>query len=223
MKGASILKMKNNKTIIVLDKLKALYPEAKCELIHSNNFELLIATILSAQSTDKKVNQVTKTLFNKYKTPEDFVSLSNENLENQIKEIGLYRNKAKNILAMCEKLIKDFGGEVPGNFEDLISLPGVGRKTANVVLSNGFGVPAIAVDTHVFRVSNRIGIAKSDKIEETENQLMNAIPKNMWSLSHHLLIWHGRRICHARGPKCEICTIFELCDYYDEKLLTPMD
>lgn len=209
--------MKNQKTIIILDKLKELYPDAKCELIHSNNFELLIATMLSAQSTDKKVNQVTKKLFNKYKTPEDFLSLSNESLENQIKEIGIYRNKTKNILAMCEKLIKDFGGDVPGNLEDLISLPGVGRKTANVVLSNGFGVAAIAVDTHVFRVSNRIGIAKSDKIDETENQLMNAIPQNMWSLSHHLLIWHGRRICHARNPKCEICTILELCDYYNEK------
>lgn len=209
--------MKNQKTMIVLDKLKELYPEAKCELMYSNNFELLIATMLSAQSTDKKVNQITKTLFNKYKTPEDFVSLSNEKLENQIKEIGLYRNKAKNILAMCEKLIKDFGGEVPGNFENLISLPGVGRKTANVVLSNGFGVPAIAVDTHVFRVSNRIGIAKSDKIDEVENQLMNTIPENMWSLSHHLLIWHGRRICHARNPKCEICSVLELCDYYNEK------
>lgn len=209
--------MKNQKTIIVLDKLKELYPDANCELTHSNNFELLIATMLSAQSTDKKVNQVTKKLFNKYKTPEDFLSLSNENLENQIKEIGLYRNKTKNILAMCEKLIKDFGGEVPGNLEDLISLPGVGRKTANVVLSNGFGVAAIAVDTHVFRVSNRIGIAKSDKIDETENQLMNAIPKNMWSLSHHLLIWHGRRICHARNPKCEICSVLGFCDYYNEK------
>lgn len=215
--GADILEKKNQKTIIVLKKLKALYPEAKCELIHANKFELLIATMLSAQSTDKKVNEVTKILFNKYKTPEDFVSLSNEELENQIKEIGLYRNKTKNIQAACEKLIKDFAGEVPGNLDDLMSLPGVGRKTANVVLSNGFGIPAIAVDTHVFRVSNRIGLAKSDKIEETENQLMNTIPKSMWSLAHHLLIWHGRRICHARKPKCEICTILELCDYYNEK------
>lgn len=214
--GEAYMWKKEHKTILVLDKLKEIYPEAKCELVHSNNFELLIATVLSAQSTDKKVNEITKKLFKKYKTPEDFVSLSNEELEGEIREIGLYRNKTKNILAMCEKIIKDFAGEVPGNTEDLMSLPGVGRKTANVVLSNGFGVPAIAVDTHVFRVSNRIGLAKSEKIEETEKQLMNAIPKNMWSLSHHLLIWHGRRICHARKPKCEICLINELCDYYNK-------
>ncbi len=214
--GEATMRKKEHKTIVVLDKLKEIYPEAKCELVHSNNFELLIATVLSAQSTDKKVNEITKKLFKKYKTPEDFLSLSNEELEGEIREIGLYRNKTKNILAMCEKIIKDFAGEVPENIEDLMSLPGVGRKTANVVLSNGFGVPAIAVDTHVFRVSNRIGLARSEKIEGTEKQLMNAIPKNMWSLSHHLLIWHGRRICNARKPKCEICLINELCDYYNK-------
>ncbi len=202
-----------NKVLEVLDRLKMQYPNAKCELVHSNTFELLISTILSAQSTDKTVNKVTAKLFKKYRGPEDFLSLSPKELEKEIKEIGLYRNKAKNILLTCDILIKNFNSKVPSNFEDLVSLPGVGRKTANVVLSNGFGIPAIAVDTHVFRVSNRIGIANSSKVVAVEEQLMKAIPKSKWSLSHHLLIWHGRRVCNARKPKCEICTIKEICDY----------
>lgn len=202
------------KTINVLNRLKEQYPEAKCELVYSNTFELLISTMLSAQSTDKTVNTISKKLFEKYKNPADFLTLSHKELENEIKKVGLYRNKAKNILSTCEKLIKEYNGEVPSNFDDLVSLPGVGRKTANVVLSNGFGIPAIAVDTHVFRVSNRVGIAKSDKVEVVENQLMHNIPKNMWSLSHHLLIWHGRKVCNARKPKCELCSIIELCNFY---------
>ena len=205
---------KNKKAISVLNELKELYPDAKCELNYSNNFELLVATILSAQSTDKKVNEITTKLFKDYNAPEDFMTLTHEELQNKIKKIGLYRNKAKHIQAMSEILVKDFSGDVPCEFKDLISLPGVGRKTANVVLSNGFGVPAIAVDTHVFRVANRIGLASSEKVEEVEKQLMDSIPKDMWSLSHHLLIWHGRRICHARNPRCETCKISYLCDFY---------
>jgi len=204
----------DKKTQEVLKRLKILYPEAKCELIHSNTFELLISTMLSAQSTDKTVNRITEKLFEDYKTPEDFLSLSQRELEKLIKEIGLYRNKAKNILLTCRMLLTDYNGEVPGTYDGLISLPGVGRKTANVVLSNGFGVPAIAVDTHVFRVSNRIGIAKSDKVLNVEEQLMKNIPKEKWSLAHHLLIWHGRRTCNARRPKCELCTIIDFCDFY---------
>lgn len=204
------------KGILIVDRLKEQYPDVKCELVHSNPFELLIATILSAQSTDKTVNKVTEVLFKKYKTPTDFLSLHQIELENEIKQIGLYRNKAKNILLTCEMLLRDFDGIVPNSLENLMSLPGVGRKTANVVLSNAFGIPAIAVDTHVFRVSNRIGLASSDKVNEVEEQLMEGIPIELWSLAHHLLIWHGRRVCNARKPKCEICSVINACDFYNK-------
>lgn len=210
---------KKDKALIVLEKLEELYPEAKCELNFGNTFQLLVATMLSAQSTDKKVNEITSELFKQYKTPEDFLSMTQTELEEKIKKIGLYRNKAKNILQMCHDLIIRFDGEVPNNMEELVSLPGVGRKTANVVLSNGFGIPAIAVDTHVFRVSNRIGLAHSNNVDETERQLMNSLPKDTWSLAHHLLIWHGRRICEARKPKCGICPISDCCDYFNKKEL----
>jgi len=200
-----------------MEKLKEKYPKAKCELNFNNTFQLLIATILSAQTTDKKVNEVTEDLFKKYKTPEDFLTLTQSELEEKIKKIGLYRNKAKNILDMCRILVEKFNGEVPNNMDDLISLPGVGRKTANVVLSNGFGIPAIAVDTHVFRVANRIGLANSDNVLETEKQLMSILPKYMWSLAHQLLIWHGRRICEARKPKCEICPLTSECYFFNDK------
>lgn len=211
------MKDKNDKPLLVMDRLSELYPEAKCELSFGNTFQLLVATMLSAQSTDKKVNEVTSELFKYYKTPDDFLTMNQSKLEEKIKKIGLYRNKAKNILNMCSILVSDHNGEVPGNMEDLISLPGVGRKTANVVLSNGFGIPAIAVDTHVFRVSNRIGLADSKNVDETERQLMDSLPKNIWSLAHHLLIWHGRRICDAKKPKCEICNIKDICDYYNKE------
>lgn len=199
----------------IIDSLRLQYPDVKCELIHSNPYELLIATMLSAQSTDKTVNKVTEGLFKKFKTPADFLTLSQKELETEIKEIGIYRNKAKNILGASEKIIKEYSGLVPSNLNDLLTLPGVGRKTANVVLSNAFGIPAIAVDTHVFRVSNRIGLAKSDKVDDVEKQLMSKIPKEMWSLAHHLLIWHGRRVCNARKPKCEMCTISKYCNFYN--------
>lgn len=198
----------------ILDILEKTYPEAQCELVHRNPFELLIATVLSAQTTDKKVNQVTERLFKKYKNPQDFSNLEAQELENEIREIGLYRNKAKNIIALSRKLITDFNGEVPKTKEELMSLPGVGRKTANVVVSNAFNVPAIAVDTHVFRVSNRIGLADAKDVTETENQLMINIPKERWTKAHHLLIFHGRRTCIARKPKCEQCTIAPYCNYF---------
>lgn len=198
----------------VLDILEETYPNAKCELNHESSFELLVSTILSAQATDKKVNEVTEKLFAKYNTPEDFAVLNQEELEIEIKEIGLYRNKAKNIIEMSKMLLERYQGMVPDTMEDLIKLPGVGRKTANVVLSNAFGLPAIAVDTHVFRVSNRIGLAASSNVEDTEKQLMENIPIERWSRAHHLLIWHGRRVCTARNPKCHMCTINEYCIYY---------
>ncbi len=214
--GGLTMDKKYYKGILIVDRLKEQYPDVKCELIHSNPFELLIATMLSAQSTDKTVNKVTEVLFKKFKTPVDFLSLHQIELENEIKQIGLYRNKAKNILLTCEMLIRDFDGTVPDSLENLMSLPGVGRKTANVVLSNAFGIPAIAVDTHVFRVSNRIGLASSDKVNEVEDQLMGGIPEELWSLAHHLLIWHGRRVCNARKPKCEICPVINACDFYNK-------
>ena len=196
----------------ILDALESLYPDAKCALVHSNAFELLVATILSAQCTDERVNMVTARLFQKYKTPEDFARLKAAELEEEIKELGLFRNKAKNIIAMCQKLLTEHGGEVPQDRESLESLPGVGRKTANVVLSNAFDVPAIAVDTHVFRVANRLGLVEdAPNPLAVEKQLMENIPRERWSRAHHWLIHHGRRICEARKPKCGACPLLPYC------------
>lgn len=197
-----------------LEILKGLYPDAVSELDYNNPFELLIATILAAQCTDKRVNQVTKELYKHYQRPEDFLSLTEEGLEKWIKSCGFYKNKSKNILATCKILVDDFGGEVPNDREALMKLPGVGRKTANVVLSNVFGADAIAVDTHVFRVSNRIGLANADNVDLTEKQLMQNIPQKMWSEAHHWLIYHGRRVCKARKPLCSECSLTDHCLYY---------
>lgn len=198
----------------VLEVLKQEYPDARCELNHESAFQLLVATILSAQTTDKKVNEVTETLFRDYPTVDDFLKLSQDELEARIKQIGLYRTKAKNIMIMCRQLKEKFNGEVPNTMEGITSLAGAGRKTANVVLSNAFGVPAIAVDTHVFRVSNRIGIVDAKNVDDTEKQLQKELPKKEWSLAHHLLIFHGRRCCIARNPKCSMCPIQKDCKYY---------
>ena len=199
----------------ILASLNTTYPEVQCELHFRSAFQLLVATVLSAQTTDKKVNKVTEKLFAEYKTPYDFLKMTQGELEEKIKEIGLFRNKAKNILQLCRQLIEKYNGEVPSTMEQLVDLAGVGRKTANVVLSNAFGIPALAVDTHVFRVSNRLGLAKSSNVEETEQQLMEAIPREEWSKAHHLLIWHGRRICDARKPKCEICPVASDCTHFN--------
>ncbi|MCK4260188.1 MAG: endonuclease III [Halanaerobiales bacterium] len=198
----------------ILDILDETYPDAKCELHYTTPFELLIATVLSAQTTDKKVNEVTKTLFAKYSSPEDYLKADQLELEHCIREIGLYRNKTKNIKKLSKVLVNEYNGEIPDSKEKLMKLAGVGRKTANVVLSNAFNVPAIAVDTHVFRVSNRIGIANAENVLKTEEQLQNAIPKERWSKAHHYLIFHGRRICKARKPNCEECPLAGYCDYY---------
>lgn len=200
----------------ILDLLMIEYPDAKCELEHKDAFQLLVATILSAQTTDVKVNEVTKTLFKEYPTVDDFLTLSQDELESRIRTIGLYRNKSKNILAMCKKLKEEFNGNVPSTMEGITSLPGAGRKTANVVLSNAFNVPAIAVDTHVFRVSNRIGLAHAKDVNETEKQLQKSIPKSQWSHAHHLLIFHGRRCCSARKPQCESCKIASYCNFFKD-------
>ena len=193
--------------------LKETYPDAKPALHFSSPFELLVATMLSAQCTDKQVNKCTDVLFPKYNTAEAFAALDMETLEPYIKSCGVYRNKGKNILAMSRILMERYGGNVPETREELTALPGVGRKTANVVLSNAFHVPAIAVDTHVFRVANRIGLAEAKDVEHTEQQLMANIPERDWGAAHHWLIYHGRQICAAQRPKCGICPLKEICEH----------
>ena len=210
-------KKKNRENIKkILDILEQTYPDAECELNYTSAFELLIATILSAQCTDVRVNKVTAELFKKYNKPEDFAKLSTAEISEEIKSCGLYKSKAQKIKETSVILCSNYGGEVPDKMEELVKLHGVGRKTANVVLSNTFGVDAIAVDTHVFRVSNRIGLVKTDTPEKTEFELMKVLPKKRWSKAHHLIIFHGRRICKARKPECNICPIVEYCDYYRE-------
>ena len=195
----------------ILAELRRLYPDAGPELHFTNPFETLVATMLSAQCTDKRVNLVTQKLFARYKCPKDLAAITPEELEPQIRECGLYHNKAKNIVAACRMICEKFGGEVPGDWDALNSLPGVGRKTANVVYANAFHGDAIAVDTHVFRVANRIGLADAKDVLHTEEQLMQNIPKEEWSIAHHWLIFHGRRCCSARNPKCEGCSVREYC------------
>ena len=199
----------------ILDRLDSAYgTEYICYLNHENAWQLLIAVILSAQCTDARVNIVTKDLFQKYDTLEKFAKADLKELEKDIHSTGFYHNKAKNVIACCQKLVSDYGGEVPEKLEDLTSLPGVGRKTANVVLSNAFNIPAIAVDTHVFRVTNRIGIVNADDVLKTEKQLMDRLPSEIWSDAHHWFIYHGRRVCKARNPLCENCELNEICCYY---------
>jgi endonuclease III len=201
----------------ILRVLAKMYPDAHCELHFHNPFQLLIATMLSAQSTDRQVNQVTKDLFAKFPTPEAMSTLSEEELAEYIRRLGLFRSKSKNIRKTCQILIERYGGKVPQQRACLEALPGVGRKTANVVLSNAFGVPALAVDTHVQRVSNRLALADSEHVLETEQQLMKQIPRQEWSDTHHRLIWHGRRVCSARNPKCSICDLSPYCWYGKNK------
>jgi endonuclease-3 len=205
--------MLNKKQIdFVLDTMGEMFPEAHCELNHSNPFELVIAVALSAQCTDALVNKVTKGLFEKYKTPEDYLAVSLEELQQDIRSIGLFRNKAKNIRKLCQMLIDEYNREVPKDREELQKLPGVGRKTANVVVSVAYGVPAIAVDTHVERVSKRLGVCRwKDSVLEVEKTLMKKIPKEMWSDTHHRLIFFGRYHCKAQSPQCEICPLLQLC------------
>ena len=199
---------------VVIERLEALYPDAKAELDFNNPFELLIAVILSAQCTDVRVNQVTKVLFEVAGDARSLSELPIERIEEIIKPCGLYKTKSKNIQETARRLVAFYGGEVPSSHEALTELPGVGRKTANVVVSNAFGVPAIAVDTHVFRVSNRIGLAKASTVEATEIHLMKAIDKEKWTLAHHMIIFHGRRVCKARQPQCEVCTLSDLCEFF---------
>ncbi|MCA0385837.1 MAG: endonuclease III [Firmicutes bacterium] len=198
----------------IVDILETLYPDAQAELDFKSPFELLIAVILSAQCTDVRVNQVTKVLFEVAGTAEKLANLPIEEIEEIIKPCGLYKTKAKNIKETSYQIATHHNGQVPSQHEVLITLPGVGRKTANVVVSNAFDTPAIAVDTHVFRVANRIGLSKAKNVEDTEEQLMKRIEKSRWTKAHHLLIFHGRRVCKARGPVCSSCPLTGVCDYY---------
>lgn len=193
--------------------LAATYPDAKPALDFTSPFELLVATILSAQSTDVMVNKCTAELFPVANTPEQIAAMTEEELFPYIKRCGFFNTKGRHILETARILVAEYGGEVPASIETLQTLPGVGKKTANVVASNAFGIPAIAVDTHVFRVSNRIGLADAKNVEKTEEQLQKAIPREHWTQAHHWLIYHGRQICDARKPKCDICPLNHLCLY----------
>ena len=193
----------------ILDKLEEMYPEAKAELVFSNPYEMLVATILSAQCTDKQVNKVTPAVFARYPDPCSMAEAPEEDLYSMVKSCG-FKTKAANIIAACRIIRDEYRGQVPDTMEELIRLPGVGRKTANVVLSNAFGIPAFAVDTHVFRVSNRLGLCKADTVEETERQMTKLIPRENWGRAHHWLIWHGRRLCKAQRPLCAECALKEL-------------
>ena len=201
----------------VLNILNKEYPDAQCELNHNSPYELLVATILSAQCTDVRVNQVTSELFDYYNTPAKIIEMGIERLEDYIKPCGFYKNKAKNIMGASLMILNQYNGEVPDTVKELMKLPGVGKKTANVVASTCFGVQAIAVDTHVFRLSNRIGIVNEKNVEDTEKSLQKKIEKNMWTKAHHLLIFHGRRTCKARKPLCEQCVINSYCKYYNKE------
>jgi endonuclease III len=202
---------KHQRALKILATLKKLYPDARTELNHTNAFELLISTILSAQATDVSVNAATPALYKKYPDAFALAKATPEEAMPYIKTIGLYRNKAKNIVAASAQLVERFNGEVPNDFEAVTSLPGVGRKTANVVLSNAFGRPAIAVDTHVGRLARRLGFSKHDNPDKVEIDLQKVFPVEQWIFAHHALILHGRRVCQARKPMCESCLLNTLC------------
>lgn len=206
----------NEKSQNVLNELARLYPDAQPALKFSTPYELLVAVILSAQCTDERVNKVTEILFEKHNTPEKILSLSQPELEKYIFSCGFYRNKAAHILSASRDIVEKFNGEVPSTLEELKTLAGVGQKTANVVYAVAFGGDAIAVDTHVFRVSNRLGIAKGNTPGKVEEGLCTAFPKSEWSKAHHYLIYHGRRVCHSQRPDCASCTLKPLCEYYNK-------
>lgn len=207
-----MVKKENIKT--VLDLLEDTYPDAECALDHRSVFELIVAVALSAQTTDKSVNMVTPALFEAYPTAETLAAAEPEEVAEYIRRIGMYKTKAKNIVGMAKAICENHGGQVPEDYDALVALPGVGRKTANVVLSVGFGHQRIAVDTHVFRVANRIGLTAEKDVLKTELSLMDRIPEERWSRTHHSLIFHGRQCCDARKPKCEECPIKKYCDYF---------
>ena len=198
----------------VYELLKKSYPDAKCGLNYGSPFQLLVSTMLSAQATDKSVNAVTEDLYKEYPDMESFLKLTQEEIEEKIKKIGISKNKSKNIYNMVRVLKEKYDGEVPRNMGDLMSLPGVGRKTASVVLVEAFNIPAFPVDTHVYRLARRIGLSRGTTADKVSDELMTKLPKYKWHLMHHLLITHGRQTCIAQNPKCEICSVKNLCNYY---------
>ena len=203
----------------IVKRLDKAYPEAKCALKHTNPFELLVATILSAQCTDERVNQVTPGLFRKYPTPKDFAALRPEVLEPEIRSTGFFRNKTKSILGAARKIVQEFGGKVPDTMENLLTLPGVARKTANVVLGTAFGkATGVVVDTHVHRIAGRLDLSREKTPEKIEQDLMRIIPKSKWIDFAHQMIFHGRRCCTARNPKCAVCPLEDLCYSENKKL-----
>lgn len=202
----------NKKALEMVDVIAQMFPDAECELKHDNAFELTIAVLLSAQTTDISVNKLTKDLFQKYKTPEDYLNVDISELENDLRTIGLYRSKAKNIQKLCRSLLDQFDGEIPQTHAELESLAGVGRKTANVVMSVAFGEPSLAVDTHVERISKRLGICRwKDNVRQVEDKLCHVVPRERWNKTHHQLIFFGRYHCLARKPKCDVCPLFNDC------------
>lgn len=202
------------KALEVYRRLKKQHPDARIELDFSNPFELLVATILSAQCTDVRVNLITKELFQKYRRPTDYLAVPLSELENDIRSTGFFRNKAKSIQGAAREIIEKYRGEMPRDLETLVTLPGVGRKTANVILGNAFDVPGIVVDTHVGRVTRRIGLTQNDDPVKVEFDLMELIPQKEWTLLSHVLIFHGRRVCKARQPVCPACSVADQCDYF---------
>ena len=210
--------MNTKDALSIYNKLSILHAGAECELNFRTPFQLLVAVILSAQCTDKRVNMITDKLFKVYDKPEQFASLTVDELKPLIFSCGFYNNKGKNIIAMSKALMKNHNGEVPRTMEELVALEGVGRKTASVVLTVAFGIPAMPVDTHVFRVSRRLSLAKSTTAEGVEKELMNIIDKEKWHNFHHYLIFHGRYICHSRKPDCKKCNLTNYCAYYKENM-----
>ena len=202
-----------NRIFAALDQL---FPQAQCALRHEDAFQLLVATILSAQCTDERVNQVTPELFRKYPTPQDFAALHQEALEREVRSTGFFRNKAKNIIAASKKIVTDFGGQVPCTMEEMLTLPGVARKTANVVLGTAYGLPTgVVVDTHVFRIARRLKLSKQKTAEKVEQDLMKLVPQDRWITFGHQMIWFGRKMCAARKPRCAECPVQVVCDSPD--------
>lgn len=204
---------KKSRVIEIIKIFDKLYSDADCTLDYEDPLQLLISTQLAAQCTDARVNIVTKSLYKKYKTVHDFANADLSELEQDVKPTGFYRNKARNIKETCKILIEKFDGKVPDNLDDLLTLPGVGRKTANVVLGSAYGIPGIVIDTHAKRLSNRIGLSKNTDPTKIEFDLMKIVPKESWSKFCHQLVFHGRAVCNARKPKCEECAILDYCDY----------
>lgn len=201
----------------IFAKLDRLFPRAECALLHSNPFQLLVATILSAQCTDERVNKVTPGLFQKYPTPQAFAAVDPKALEEDIRSTGFFRNKAKSIIGASQRIVSEFGGKVPRSMDEMLTLPGVARKTANVVLGTGYGIPTgVVVDTHVFRISHRLKLSDGKTPENVERDLVNLVPQDRWVAFGHQVIWFGRKICQARNPRCAECPLENLCDSADK-------